>query len=126
MALPTTDLDVANMALANLGHTVQIVTLATDSTLEAKLARQFLDTERDTCIAEYRWKWAERRAILTESTGTGVWWDNVKKDWEHVYALPADCVQPRALWPGTRNPTTDEGEPFDVTLDSAGPSKGRL
>ena len=123
MSLPTTDLDIANMALGNLGHTVQIVNLATDSTTEAKNARLYLDSERDRCLAEYRWRWAEKRAVLTESTGTGDWWDMVHEDWQYVYALPADCVQPRALWPGTRNPAPRDTEPFDQRLDSAGTAK---
>ncbi len=123
MGLPTTDKDIANMALANLGHTIQIVTLATDDTTEAKNARLFLDSERDVCLAEYRWRWAEKLVALVELAAPDPltdWWHAVREDWDHVYTFPADCVQPRALYPGTRNPRPEDAVPFAQRLNEAG------
>jgi hypothetical protein len=112
VALPSTDKDLANLALANLGHTTQVADLANDNTTEAKNARLFLDSEREVCLAEYDWRWARKQAVLVEATGTGDWWDGVEDDWAHVYAPPPDCLQPRQLYSGTRNPRPDQVEPF--------------
>jgi hypothetical protein len=118
MSLPANDVDIANMALFNIGHTIKIMALA-DNTTEAKAASLFLDSEREQCLAEFDWRWARKRAVLVEVTGTGDWWNSVDDDWEHVYTLPTDCVQPRELYMGTRNPTPEDREPFDRIRNAA-------
>lgn len=123
MSLPTTDKDIANMALANLGHTVQIADLALDNTTEAKYARMFLDSERIVCLSEYRWRWAEKLVALVEVAAPSPltdWWHAVREDWDHVYTLPADCVQPRALYASTRNPRPEDAVPFAQRLNEGG------
>lgn len=116
---------VVNQALANLGHTVQVTSIDADVSTEAKSALLVFDRERDLALGLYRWKWAEKRAVLVESVGAGAWWDNVHQLWDHVYALPADCVVPRILSPGGRYELapTEPGNDFDVTFDSAGTAK---
>lgn len=119
MALPTTDLEIANMALANIGHTVQIGNLTSDSTTEARNARLFLDSEREILLGSFDWNFARERAVLVQATGTGDWWNSVDDDWDYVYSLPANCVEPRYLYPGTRNPTPQEREPFERARNAA-------
>lgn len=119
MALPSTDVDIVNMALgAYLGHTVRVGSLS-DSSPEAKAASLFLDSDREICLEAHDWKWARKRVALTQVTGTGDWWNSVDDDWDYVYSLPADCVQPRYLYPGTRNPTPQEREPFERLRNAA-------
>ncbi len=104
------DTALVNLALGHIGHTIPVVDLATDATVEARTARNRIAMDRDRALAAFRWRWAERQSVLTEVT-------TEKHDrWAHLYSWPNDCVQPRQIWPGVRRVQPDAEIPFDGEL----------
>ena len=107
MATPTTDLELVNIALSKIGHTVQVVNLSTDDTLEARTARIFLDIDRDRALGVYRWKWADQQKVLTEVT------TEAHDRWAHLYSRPTDYVVGRQIYPNARLVNPEIEIPFD-------------
>lgn len=120
MSLPTTDLELVNIALAKLGHTVQVVSLSGDQTPEAKAGRMFIDVDRDRALASLSgpgagWKWAQKRAVLVTLAGQS------HERWTYFYTPPADWV-PGTGWfyMGHPNPNPDAYPEWEAILTAAG------
>jgi hypothetical protein len=112
------DKGVANMALAMISHTTQIVDIVNDQTVEARNARLFLPQARLEALGMYDWRWARKRAVLTQAIGTGDWWNIIAEDWGYVYTTPTDMLTPRCLKPGIRNPSVEDEVPFDTVRNA--------
>lgn len=122
MALPTTDLELANLALSKIGHTTPILNLTTDQTPEAVAARQFLDLDRERALAaggaiqgRRGWSFAYKRAVLVAAAS------QTHDGWDYFYTAPGDLVRGTGwLWVDVENPAPDELEPFDLLRNTAG------
>lgn len=125
MALPTTDLELVNMALAKIGHTTAVANLSTDQTPEAVAARQFLDPCRERAFqyhgakkGETGWRWASKQAVLVAAAG------QTDERWEYFYTPPTDMVPNTGwLWAGIPDPPPDTLAEFQVILNAAGSGK---
>lgn len=87
MALPTitTETDVANIALAEIGGR-QLTDLETDTSEEAKTCRQWFALIRDGLLSAYQWNFATTRADLTAATDPDT-------EWTSAWTLPDDHVR---------------------------------
>lgn len=109
----TTAAEIANLALSYAGHGLDLDNLNED-TNEARAALRCYGPARDELLERYQWKFATKRATLAILA-------NEERDgWGFVYALPADCLVPRYIWSGVRNPNADEKVPFDVEATDTG------
>lgn len=105
--MSATSVDLCNIALMRIGVTVAIAAL-TDTSAEGKACNRIYAQARDEVLTSVDWPFAEKRAVLVENTS------EVRDDWEHVYAAPTDCLKPRAIYPGVRNPRADQRVPFQL------------
>jgi hypothetical protein len=106
----TTPTEVCNIALGRIGIRQPLTELAEDSA-EAEMCSVFYEDARDAVLEVLPWKFATKRAslaALAEASG------GERSGWEFVYTLPADCIAPREIYSGTRNPPADQRIPFDV------------
>ncbi len=83
--MPTSEVLIANIALARVGHTEVIADLDEASTAAAT-AKLFFEPTRDFVLSERRWKFAVRRASLAVAAGTA------PGPWSYQYRLPSDCI----------------------------------
>jgi hypothetical protein len=86
-SLTTSELDVVRMALAQVGETGSIHSLAAPSTKAEAVGALFYPRVRDRLFSSYAWTWATRRQALAPSTET-------RSGWAYAYALPVDCLLP--------------------------------
>jgi len=102
--------DIANLALGKLGVRNWIVSLD-DDTPEAQTVSVFYDNARDKVLRIYNWPFARRRAALALLPIT-------RDGWDGAYMLPADCVAPRMIWGGIRNPSPSQIIPWVLENDA--------
>lgn len=88
--------DICNLALSRVGHKKLIDDLEADATPEARACAAVYSTVRDTLLQMFAWPFATRRATLAEVEEEG----DRDEEWEYVYALPADCLQPQYIVSG--------------------------
>jgi hypothetical protein len=115
--VPTTT-TICNMCLGHLavGKTITAITDANDQ--NAKACAVFFDTTRDEVLREFNWPFARRYATLVLVGGTTT--VPVTMDYQYSYRLPADCLRPRRLLPGTRLDVPQTRWSFIVGSDSTG------
>jgi hypothetical protein len=107
--MPATVISICNRALGALGVKRRITSLS-ETTTEAKECAERWEEVRDRLFGAYDWRWARRHKALTALEV------DAPEDWALAYALPEDCVEPRSIWPGTRNPRADQRIPFESRL----------
>lgn len=116
MATVTTEAELVNLALARIGHRDYLDDLGEDSA-EAESASQVYKTTRNALLARRDWNFASGELELALTTEERV-------GWGYCYALPADCLVARSIWPGERRPGPGNAIPFATTLNDA--RTGRL
>lgn len=99
--------DICNMALLRLGQKLTISAL-TEATAAGRACLAFYAHCRDKALASAPWHFAEAHATLTLLDEE----DAESNDWTYVYALPADCLAPRRIDNGVRNPTPAARVPY--------------
>lgn len=100
--------DIYNMAAARIGVFDSAIASVDESLKIVRLLNFFYDQAVDYVLADFPWKFAERR-ILLASLGTP------PVNWGYRYAYPTDCVSARYITvPGLRNPRSDQRIPFQV------------
>lgn len=101
-----TNVDIANMALTQVGQSIPISDLD-DDTPEAILAKRFFDISRKAALEKHDWAFARKMVALQRS-------DLDKVDgWAYAYIMPVDCITPREIY----NPLEDTDRkviPFKV------------
>lgn len=107
-----TEANICNLALFRVGSKKTIASLTENST-EAKACALLFDQARDAVLEDRPWRFATRRATLALTSGL------TKDGWAYVYDAPSDCVAPRRIWSGTRNPGHGADEPFATEHDPA-------
>ena len=115
----TTEVEVANEALLYVGVS-QTVNDFDESTAEAKACKAFFAKTRDALLEKFWWKFATSRSFLALLSS------EERSNWAYTYALPANCIAPRYIDPGVRNPREDQRIPFDLEalLSGAGVVNG--
>lgn len=117
----TTAAEVCNLALVAIGHTSFIDDLDEDSA-EAAVAKAIYATARDACLERFAWKFAALRKALADLGEAAV-----RDGWDFAYALPADCITPRAIvLEGVRAPSPEQRIPFDVEADASALGRGNV
>lgn len=87
----SSNVDIANTALAHLGSDAQIVSIdPADGSVEAGYARRFLPIARREMLEQADWTFALRRATMAEVANNSI-------GWAYAYSLPADCMKPRRV-----------------------------
>lgn len=105
---------IANEALSHLGVEGVITTLATDTTTEGKACyTHYASAVRET-LAAADWRCANRRATLTLVETFAA---TDEQEWTFSYRLPENCLVPRRVVWGVRNPQNDQQFPFDTRPD---------
>lgn len=84
---PTTELNVVQMALANIGETTTVASLTSPTTKAERLAVLFYGRTRDRILRKVAPSWATRRAPLVQLT------DHSRPGWPYCYLLPPDQLR---------------------------------
>lgn len=87
----STKTDLCNIALANLGETIQIADIDTDKSASAKKCRQFLDLTIRGALSDFPWTFARGVVDLAILS------DQESELYEYIYAYPNDCLEPRSI-----------------------------
>lgn len=109
--------EIANLALAHLGHAKQISNIDTETDQEAKTCRQFFEVARDLVLRDFAWSFAQKRFDLSQiETLTDTDSDS---EWTYSYMYPTDCLKIHRIMSGTRNDSRQTRVPFEI-LDNNG------
>lgn len=103
-----TDVDICNTALSHFGQSASVDSIdPPDGSVEAEHCARFYPMARDQLLGSvFDWPWARAYKRLAQL-------ETDRSDWAFRYALPADCLQPRAVLPdGFSNPAGD-AQPFE-------------
>jgi hypothetical protein len=96
----TTQLDVANFAIAHLAIGRPIGAM-NEGTQSAKVMSQFYNRARDEALRAFDWPFATKFATLVKVAGPS---PRASVDWLYSYTYPADCVRARKLRIQPRRP----------------------
>jgi hypothetical protein len=84
---------IANLALSHIGQRGTISSLdPPEGSEHAERAALFLPLARDTLLERHTWAWTMRRALGSPVAVT-------VEGWDHVYAVPTECVEVVAVLP---------------------------
>lgn len=104
--------EICNRALLRIGQRQTIDSLD-EETVQAQACKALYADTRDALLEAVPWPFATKRAALA------VLANNQRSGWEYVYALPADCLAPRYIYPDKRMPAREEKIPFQLEHDPA-------
>lgn len=105
--------DISNLALGAIGDPATVSKIdPPEGSVHAEKCSKWYPIARDALLERFPWSFAKRRAALAEVL-------NPLNNWLYAYALPNDCVRPRAVLEET---ASDESaaQPFDVETDASG------
>lgn len=109
MAIITTEVQVANLALALVGQR-QLIGSFTDQSVEAEMAALHFQQTRDELLEGWAWRFAMKRAALAVTT-------EVRSGWAFCYAAPAGMLKARQIYNGLREYGAGEQIPFTKELN---------
>lgn len=112
----TTAAQLCNIALARVGQR-QFIDNLDENNAQAKLCKTLYAPARDTVLESFAWQFAARRATLALLAAV------TRDGWTYAYDLPSDCLAPREIYAGTRNPAGEQRIPWSVEDD---PTYGRI
>lgn len=87
-----TDVDILNLALANLGDTAT-VTSFTEASVQASLGSRFYPIARDSLLEMHTWGFSTKRVALALFPGF------TSSAWDYAYAQPNDALNLLAVIP---------------------------
>lgn len=103
--------DIANMALAHLGQSAVVQSVAPpDESRAAGLSVQFWPSVVGTLLEAHPWNFATRTAPLALLTET-------RPGWAHCYAPPSDCAR---VWRVSGDEGMGCAEPFEIQAGVSG------
>lgn len=111
--MASSETEVANLALAHLGQN-SITDIDSESSQEAAACRRFYDHARDEMLRRWPWTFAKRRQVLALVE------EDPTDEWGYSYRWPSDCLFPRRIVNGDRNPTKDTVDKYLVESDTSG------
>lgn len=91
--LGTSEVDICNLALANIGETAKVTSIdPPDGSAQASLCATFYPLARDSLLQMGYWSFAIKRKALTAV-------DNPRTEWEYAYSVPSDASGIIAVMP---------------------------
>lgn len=118
--MASSETEIANLALAHLGHGVEIGSLRTTRSPQALALRLIYDTIRRATLRDFAWPFAHKIGALGLVTTYGTDDDHPTAEWKYAYRLPSDCVQFRKIQSGTRNDTLQSKVKYKISRDDTG------
>jgi len=112
--MATSDTEIANLALSNLGTGKDISSLETGTSQEALACRRFYPTAVDATLRDFAWPFA------TKYTTLGLVEADPNTEWAYSYRYPSDCVLMRRIPSGIRNDNRQTRTPYKIYRDDAG------
>ena len=115
-----TEIQVCNLALANLGEPATISSISPpDGSREAALCAQFFAFARDQMLEKHAWDFALRSKTLTVRA------ESPRVDWKYAYDYPSDVVSVLAVIRSDvdynyKTMGTTGQQPYSVELDANG------
>ena len=106
-----TQVDICNMALANIGAKGDIASID-EGSVESRRCLTYYDNTRDIVLRDFHWNFATTFLALSLS-GTAV------GDWSYSYAWPANCIKFRNIHPATSGVKVK----YEIVFDPASGSK---
>jgi hypothetical protein len=100
---------ICNHALSLLGISRRIASISEDSR-EAESLNEIWDHALDVCLAELDWSFAEKRAVLVESSTAP------PDAWAYAYVYPSDCVKARYIDDDAQTRRKEDEIPFKLGL----------
>jgi hypothetical protein len=118
------EVDIANVALLRIGQ-LQTIASLTEDTPHAQAINAIFSHLRDAVLEAYAWPFATKRSKLGVLASAEDDPDDPKlrTGWGFTYQLPADCIAPRYIYPGTNSPGEGQEVPFAIEADD-GPGLG--
>lgn len=110
--------DICNMALMRCGSSAAISSL-TEKSQEANLCNAFYAQCRDYVLRDFPWGFAQRQVALSELAATAGEANGFPSGWAYKYGYPTDCLMVHGIYPGIRNPRTDQRVPYQIMSDGA-------
>lgn len=88
----SSEIDVCNLALANLGDEATVASIdPPEGSPQAGHCARFYPIARNALLTKYTWSFATRRADLALTTNDAL------SGWQYVYTLPSGCLKPLAV-----------------------------
>lgn len=104
---------IVNLALSRVGQSKPIVSM-TDGSAAASVANGCFDILRDATLCGAWWPFARKDAALSRLGGVE------RAGWIYSYALPVDCLAPRALWQDDGGTGLSSFVAFELQADDGG------
>lgn len=102
--MPSSDVEICNMALANIGARSTIASLTEQST-EARQCNIIYGPARDYILRKHPWKFATKVVALSDI-------GSPPPDWSYRYQYPSDCLNAREILTGDRSVSAPV--PFEI------------
>jgi hypothetical protein len=107
LALPTTELGIAKLALYFLGVSTRITDVTTPGTSKEEIGvNNFYNVDLDEVLKEGEWRFAQRRALLTEITGSA--WSSATAYTTGQYVTKTNAAGNAAVWYALQSGTNHE------------------
>lgn len=107
-----TEVQIANLALARIGHSQRITALASETTPAARACNLFYEPMRDSVLRDFAWPFASKIEALALVE------QDPNDDWGYSYRYPTDCIRALRMVTGDRGPVGRP--PFEVSSDDSG------
>lgn len=114
--------DIANLAIGQLGFGKTITELDTERSAEANACRLYYDVARKMALTDFEWPFAGKEAslgLITDFTED----PTATTEWSYAYQYPSDCLNfRRILTPYIRNTNIYTEVPYRIfdSVDGAG------
>ncbi|QDP45859.1 MAG: hypothetical protein Unbinned4026contig1001_7 [Prokaryotic dsDNA virus sp.] len=89
--MATTDVDICNSALFNLGAN-EISSLEDDESDRAALLARVYPAFKEARLTEYPWNWARTKAQCSQDATAPA------NEWKYQYLVPAECLEVHAVY----------------------------
>lgn len=87
MPIPTSPVDICNLALDYLGQENGVTDIDAPTTEEETVAARWYDTTRQQILRKFTWNFAKKRAILAPSADVPAF------EYSAAFPLPSDCLR---------------------------------
>lgn len=104
------DVDICNLSLSHLGDDATVSSIdPPEGSAQAEHCAKFYPVARNALLEMHDWRFAGKRVVLANV-------DNPLGSWQFAYALPPDCIAPRAV---LLPQTTDDNDTHDFIVETA-------
>ena len=112
--MPSSQIDIVNVALSHLSISKTVAILQTEKTEEAITARLFYDLAREATLRDFPWPFSTRILALAMVE------ESPNDEWDYSYRYPTDCLEIRRILSGMRNDTRQSRVPYRILSDGQG------